>query len=267
MNTNPCISLVFVNYRSVQYLRKALESLFSFETEKDLFEVIVVNNDQSERSALEELKQIFPLLLIGDGKNVGFGCGSNIGARQARGSIIGFINPDILWTGTHLHSITGIFNEKKKLGILGMRMLDIDRKEETWSVGKEPSLVNLFCNNIFPSRQARWIRQEVSFPDWVSGGALFIRKDLFHTVGGFDKRFFLYFEDVDLCKKVRTLGFSVERHTEYSLIHLGGKSRTSVRLQKKHFYISQKKYFKKYRPIWESTILRILQFFFCTNRI
>ncbi|PIX90371.1 MAG: glycosyltransferase family 2 protein, partial [Candidatus Moranbacteria bacterium CG_4_10_14_3_um_filter_45_9] len=79
MNTDPRISLIFVNYQSVRYLREALESLFSFETEKDFFEVIIVNNDSTERFALEGLKQAFPLLLIENSKNVGFGCGNNIG--------------------------------------------------------------------------------------------------------------------------------------------------------------------------------------------
>jgi len=267
MNTDPRISLIFVNYQSVRYLREALESLFSFETEKDFFEVIIVNNDSTERFALEGLKQAFPLLLIENSKNVGFGCGNNIGARQARGGIVGFINPDILWTGTHLLGIAGIFDEKKKIGVLGMRMLGIDRKEEAWSVGKEPSLMNLFCNNVLPLRQARWRTQGLSFPDWVSGGALFIRKDLFSAIGGFDERFFLYFEDVDLCKEVRALGFSVARHTEHSLIHLGGRSRTSAQVQKRHFYASQKKYFEKHRPVWENKVFQMIRFFFHMNRI
>lgn len=267
MNTNPQVSLIFVNYRSAWYLKKALESLFSFEKEKYFFEVIIVNNDSTEQSTLEELKQTFPFLLIENSENIGFGGGNNIGVRQARGGIVGFINPDVLWIGTYLRGIAGIFDEKKNVGILGMRMLDIDKKEEAWSAGKEPSLANLFRNNIFPLRRSHWKTGELAFSDWVSGGALFIRKNLFSLIGGFDERFFLYFEDVDLCKKVRARGFSVVRHRAYPLIHLGGKSRPSAHLQKTHFYLSQKKYFEKYRPVWENKILRLLQFFFCNNKI
>ena len=261
MNTNPRVSLIFVNYRSARYLFNALESLFSFEQERNFFEVIIVNNDVSERSALEALERSFPIRLIENGRNSGFGEGSNIGAKQARGEFLGFINPDILWTGICLSDLIGAFDEK--IGVLGMQILSENKEEEAWSAGKEPSLAGLFCNNVFPCRRAYWRNSDLSFPDWVSGGALFIRKDLFFSVGGFDKRFFLYFEDVDLCKKVRNYGHLVARYAKCSLIHLGGKSISSKRFQKKCFYDSQKKYFEKYRPVWENKLLGLLHFLFC----
>jgi GT2 family glycosyltransferase len=266
MNTNPHISLIFVNYRSVSYLEKALNSLYSFEKERDFFEVIVVNNDVSETLLLEDLKQKFSFRLIKNSANVGFGGGNNIGAKQARGTIFGFINPDTLWIGKQLHSIGHFFDEKKDVGVLGMDILDDKKKKEIWSAGKSPSLLQLFINNTFPSRQAYWEEAGLSFPDWVSGCAHFIRKDLFSRISGFDEQFFLYFEDVDLCKRVRNLGFSVARHTDYPIIHLGGRSKHSAQLQKKHFYQSQQMYFDKHRTIWENKILQLLQLIFCQTK-
>lgn len=266
MNSQPKISLIFVNYRSARYLEEALKSLFSFEKETDLFEVIVVNNDNAEREVLLELNKSFRFLLIQNNDNVGFGAGNNKGAKQAKGSILGFINPDIFWTGASLLAIEKFFDEKKETGILGMTMLDEEGKTEKWSVGEEPSLVTLFRNNLFLIKNLFSKTQKISFFDWVSGGALFIRKDIFSLANGFDEQFFLYFEDVDLCKKVRNLGFSIVRHSDYIITHLGGKSKHSTILQKKQFYISQKKYFKKHRPLWENKILQFLHFFFCNSR-
>lgn len=263
MNANPHISLIFVNYRSARHLSDALESLSSLERETDLFEVIVVNNDPSESTRLEEIRQTFPFLLIESGENIGFGGGNNLGARSANGKILGFINPDVLWTGAHLQKITRFFDENQKIGILGMALLDADNRPEAWSAGFEPSLATLFRNNIFPAKQALWDKEGLSFPDWVSGGALFIRSGLFSAIGGFDERFFLYFEDVDLCTEARKRGFAVARHSSFPLIHLGGRSRRSLCLQKRHFYDSQKKYFGKRRPRWESKALACLRFFFC----
>ena len=265
MNASPHISLVFVNYRSAQYLAAALRSLFSFERETDFFEVIVVNNDASESPALQELRRTFPFALIENGRNSGFGSGGNLGARQARGQILGFINPDVLWTGAHLRGITRLFDEDRSIGIVGMALLDTDRRPETWSAGDEPSLTNMLCNNIFPSGRSLWRKDGLSFPDWVSGGALFIRAPLFSEIGGFDERFFLYFEDVDLCMEARKRGFRAARHAAFSLIHLGGRSALSRGLRKKHFYASQKRYFDKRRPVWESKALGVLQSFFLVS--
>ncbi|MFZ2187269.1 MAG: glycosyltransferase family 2 protein [Candidatus Moraniibacteriota bacterium] len=267
MNTKPDISLIFVNYRSVRYLAKALESLFSFEKETGLFEVIVVNNDVSEGSSLEALGLRFPFLLIENGTNIGFGRGNNVGAKRAQGKLLGFINPDILWAGPHLRGIGGVFAEKKQIGILGMGMVDAKRREEAWSAGTEPSLANLFRNNLLAPQQSYWKAPGLSFPDWVSGGALFVQKDLFSLIGGFDERFFLYFEDVDLCKEARRRGFSVARSADHALIHLGGQSSHSPQLQKKHFYASQRKYFEKHRPAWEKHAVKWLQFFFCKTSV
>lgn len=262
MNANPHISLVFVNYRSAQYLAAALRSLFSFEQETDLFEVIVVNNDASESPVLQELRRALPFILIENSGNLGFGNGGNLGARQARGNILGFINPDVLWTGAHLQGIGRLFGENRSIGIAGMALLDADKRPEAWSAGQEPGLLSIVCNNIIPSRRALWQKDGLSFPDWVSGGALFIRAALFSEIGGFDERFFLYFEDVDLCAEARKRGFSVARHTAFPLVHLGGRSNLSSGLQKKYFHESQKKYFEKRRPAWESRALELLRFLF-----
>lgn len=263
MSANPDISLVFVNYRSARYLSSALESLFSFERETALFEVIVVNNDASESADLCELRRTFPFLLIESRENIGFGGGNNRGALQARGKILGFINPDVLWTGAHLHKIERFFDEEAKIGVLGMALLDENKRPEIWSAGTDPSLGTLFRNNLLPAKRGFLDKEAVSFPDWVSGGGLFIREELFSVIGGFDERFFLYFEDVDLCAEVRKRGFLAARHSSFPLIHLRGKSQHSECLQKKHFYASQRQYFGKHRPWWESKILACLQLFFC----
>mgnify|MGYP003393682782 CR=1 FL=1 len=251
-----------MNYRSAQYLNGALASLFSFEQEGDFFEVIVVNNDPLESEALRLLKQAFPFFLIESGGNVGFGRGNNLGAKKARGKILAFINPDVLWTGMHLRSIAAVFAEQQMIGILGMALLNADKEPEAWSAGREPSLLNLLRNNVLPEKQALWQRPELFFPDWVSGGGLCIRQALFSAIGGFDERYFLYFEDVDLCAAARQRGFSVARHTAFPLLHLGGKSQHSTRSQKKHFYASQRQYFAKHRPRWEWMILSWLQALF-----
>lgn len=262
MNTDPLISLIFVNYQSARYLKSALISIFSLEKESALFEILVVNNDQRESGLLKKIQETLPFILIENAQNNGFGAGNNLGAQKARGSILGFINPDTIWTETSLRRIGTFFEKEKKTGILSMTLIDQEKKEEAWGCGYEPTLLRLFRNNIFPENQTPWNKQGRSFPDWVSGCGLFIQKDLFFQVEGFDEQFFLYFEDVDLCKKVREAGFIVERNIDFPLIHFGGKSIRSNSMRKKQFYLSQKKYYKKHRPVWENIVLSLLHFFF-----
>lgn len=263
MNVSPKISLIFVNYRSAQYLQRALASLLAFEREGDLFEIIVVNNDVEESAALRELKGIYDFLLVESGSNMGFGRGNNLGVRASHGEVLAFINPDVLWTGAHLESIARIFQMNAAVGVVGMALLDENEEPEAWSAGQAPSLLCLVRNNLIGPRQA-FAGDHGLFPvDWVSGGGLCIRKNIFSAIGGFDERFFLYFEDVDLCAEVRRRGLAVVRCADLPLIHFGGKSRHSARIQKKHFYASQKQYFEKWRPRWERITLKWLQFFFC----
>lgn len=261
MNVNSQISLIFVNYRSVGYLAHALKSLFACEKNTDFFEVIVVNNDASESQTLVNLQKTFPFLLVESGENIGFGRGNNLGAKRVRGKILGFINPDVIWANECLSEIERAFASDQKLGVLGMALLDENKKPEAWSFGKEPSLVNLFYNNIFFARSNFENEEKISLQDFVSGGAMFIRKELFSAISGFDEQFFLYFEDVDLCMEARKRGFFVKRYADFPLVHLGGRSQIGMCDQKKYFLESQRKYFEKRRPKWESKILACLQFF------
>lgn len=255
MEKNPLISLIFVNYHSVWQLSLALRSLFSVEMRSANFEVVVVNNDQKEEWALRYLAERLPFRLVSSAKNLGFGGGVNLGAAQATGEIIGFLNPDILWQAPILSHIETFFQSQKQ-HILGINLVGEDGAGEPWSGGVTPSLWELFKNNVLPPS----FRQRISPKnqlDWVSGGGLFLQKYFFQSIGGFDEDFFLYFEDVDLCVRARAQGVRVVCDPAIRLRHLGGKSFSDVANQKKYFYASQIRYFAKHRPVFERRCLEI----------
>lgn len=257
MATNPQISLVFVNYHSVWRLSLALQKLFSLETEHDFFEVIVVNNDQLEAQVLEQLTKRFPFYLLQEEQNGGFGRAANIGAALARGRIIGFLNPDTVWQATSLRCIEGTFQQHSNGQILGLQLFNEQGEREQWSAGVAPSLWRLFRNNIFPFLTRQDFVQDAPY-DWVSGGGLFIEKQRFQELDGFDEQFFLYFEDVDLCLRAKERGVMIVSEPRFTLLHHGGKSFVSQKQQKKIFYASQVRYFEKHRPPLEAFFLRLL---------
>ncbi len=261
MAANPRISIIFVNYQSVWPLSLALRSLFLVEQELDLFEVIVVNNDNREQRALEQLAHYLPFRLVSSGTNIGFGQGANIGASLARGKIIGFLNPDTEWLEKRLKEVEGFMEKQPVPSILGFRLVDREGKQEPWSSGKTPNFAQLFFNNLPLLGFLRNFSENETL-DWVSGGGLFIFREDFLGLGGFDKDFFLYFEDVDLCLRAKQRGMAVKCHHRFSLLHSGGKSFSSQSRQKRDFYASQSLYFHKHRPAFESVLVRLLHSFF-----
>lgn len=255
MEKHPLISLIFINYHSVWQLSLALRSLFSTENGAIDFEVLVVNNDQKEERALRHLAERVPFRLVSSTKNLGFGSGANLGATQATGEIVGFLNPDILWQVPILSRVEVFFQSHEQY-VLGINLVGEDGESERFSRGAAPSLWGLFKNNVLPQSFRQHISPKNQL-DWVSGGGLFFQKHLFHKIGGFDEAFFLYFEDVDLCVRAQARGMQVACDPEITLRHLGGKSFSDVANQKKYFYVSQIQYFTKHRPVFEKRCLEI----------
>lgn len=254
MIAEPTFSLIFVNYHSVWQLSSALESLFMKEPDRQRYEVVVVNNDALERAALGKLQRLLGFTLLESSENRGFGSACNLGAAHASGSIIGFINPDTLWQGVFLSEIAHVFQGTPLLGVLGLTLLDSVGAPELWSGGAFPSVRQMIKNNFLPEYVHRLLPRDPL--DWVSGAGLFIRRETFQAVQGFDQNFFLYFEDVDLCWRVQQRGLVIKRDRRFTLRHFGGQSLAGGSLQKKYFYTSQSIYYKKHRPKWEDLFLQ-----------
>lgn len=257
MDTDPRLSLVFVNFRSAKRLALALASLFEKEGSAPSFEVIVVNHDETEEAELGLLEKQYPFTLT-HAENKGFGAGANLGARMARGALLGFLNPDVLWRAPFLGRVVSAL-ERDSRKIVGITLVGQEGKIEPWGEGKAPTLLELCRNNLSPLRTRRLLAP--ADLDWVSGAALFVSQETFQSVGGFDEAFFLYFEDVDLCVRAKQEGVLISRDKESRLFHQGGASFVSRSEQKQFFRRSQEQYFTKHRPHFEVRLLRALHAF------
>lgn len=257
MDTDPHLSLVFVNFRSAKRLALALASLFEKEGSTPSFEVIVVNHDETEEAELGLLEKQYPFTLT-HAENKGFGAGANLGARMARGVLLGFLNPDVLWQSPFLGRVAADL-ERDHRKIIGITLVDEKGQIDPWGAGRAPSLLELCKNNLLPLGARRLLAP--ANVDWVSGAALFVSQETFRSVGGFDEAFFLYFEDVDLCVRAKQAGVLISRDTESRLFHQGGASFVSRAEQKQFFRRSQEQYFTKHRPRFEGRLLRALHAF------
>lgn len=253
------LSIIIVNYRSERILKNCLASIYGKINPEIDFEIIIVNNDRQEK--LNEISLAYPGVEILNSKNNrGYGAGNNLGARRARGSLLFFLNPDTEILSENIQKIISLFLADNSLGILGSRILTLEDKVQKWIAGPQTSLINLIKNNLGLDNYKEIEKvQKPEKVDRVSGTALFIRKELFKTLGGFDENLFMYFEDEDLCQRVRNLGQKVLYFPEFSVRHVGGESYPEKKQQKKDYYRSQEYYFKKHRPIFERLVVKILK--------
>jgi GT2 family glycosyltransferase len=253
---NPEISLIYVNFRSVRLLRRSLDSLRKSRILQGGVEVVVANNDPSESWALRALSRRFPVRIIELRRNIGFGAAANMAAMHSRAAYLGFINPDTELLSGKIGSITEIFRKYRDIGVLGARLLSQDGYPEAWSAGEDVTLWQIIRNNIgIPAGRRIWKSGKPRKAGFVSGAALFVRKDLFNALNGFDARFFLYFEDVDLCFRSKRSGYRVFSFPGIVFRHDGGGSQSSQHSQKNAFYESQERYFEKHRPAWEKMMI------------
>lgn len=253
------LSFIIANYRSRNYLDKCLRSLKN-NAKGFSFEIVIVNEDEDNLNIGDfgglEIK------IININKNAGFGKSVNIGSREAMGRYFCFLNPDTLLVSENINAIINEFERKGTIGIIGPKIISEKNQAQWWSAGKDATLLDLIGNNIgFQRSKKIWESKEKIPCDWVSGAALFIRRELFQKLGGFDENFFMYYEDIDLCRRAKKIGSEVIYFPAVEIRHFGGKSfpKSADGLQKKYFYNSQDYYFKKHFGRKTAFITRLLR--------
>ncbi len=253
---NPKYSLITVNFRSASALGRMFRSLPS-----DFFlegEVLIVNNDNDESNFLAKMFQEKDRVsILETGKNVGFSRACNHGALVAQGEILVFLNPDVQFDPPSFWLWLKDVSQNTKV-ISAPTLLQCG-SEEPWSSGIIVSPWSILLQNIFPFSRMWSFFGEKSL-GWVSGAAFAMRKTEFHYLGGFDERYFLYYEDVDLGYRAKKEGFRIQRHREVYFLHRGGLSHTEGKeKQKQTYFHSQDQYIREhYGFIW-SCLLRFFR--------
>lgn len=253
METKPQISFIIVNYNSTHYIERCLSSLL-LKSENIEKEIIIVSNDGSLLSVDSHIK------IITSSQNSGFGSACNLGAKEATGKYLCFLNPDTEVVSDNFQEIISEFENNEKIGVIGIRLEKESGIIQEWSAGKEINLWDIIGNNLGLKRSKKiWESKNKVECAWISGACLFIRKDLFEKLNGFDEKFFLYFEDVDLCKRAVDINYKILYFPKFTIKHFGGKSSGSKEEQKKHYYSSQDYYFQKHFGKIRANLLKLIR--------
>jgi len=249
------LSVIIVNYNSQEVLQKCLSSLQKYwKSAPFQWEVIVVNND-SQPLFLPDFS--FSCSIIDICQNVGFAAANNSGAMRARGELLFFLNPDTLITDTSFFEMISYLAKNSSVGVIApCLILPKNRQPQPWTCGSKTSLRRILFKNTFLKP---WKKHSLVKVDWVSGAALLTKKRLFNQVGGFDENFFMYFEDQDLCLRIKQLGFEVIFFPFAKVIHLNGQSWKNAAQQKQYFYRSQDYFFQKHHSLFSASFLKIIR--------
>lgn len=258
-NKPPRISFIIVNFQSHTLLERCLSSIGRLSETNA--EIIVVNNDPAPLELLPKNK--FSLFIIQASHNLGFGAGINLGARSARGEYLFFLNPDAEIITDSISSALDEFTKNPRLAILGGKIVDDQGKPQDWTFGEAITPLRIIKNNLGMDQNKRLRKQKGSLlTDWISGGAMMIRKDIFQKLSGFDEKIFMYYEDIDLCRRAKQLGFEILHFPGLVVRHLGGKSFNNKEEQKKHYYQSQDYYFQKHFGKFYAFLIKWLKIVF-----
>lgn len=251
------LSITICSWNTKEDTRKCLQSIYDCSHEGKI-ETIVIEN-ASEDSSAEMIENEFPWVnLIKLEQNVGFAKGHNIGFKESKGEILMALNSDTIVHRGALHNLISFLKQNKDVGIAGPKLLNPDGSLQ-YSCRKFPTpLAALFRNTplgkMFPkNKYARdylmqdWAHDESRDVDWLSGAALCIKRELYEKIGGFDEQFFMYLEDVDLCKRAHEAGYRVVYLPDAIITHAIGRSSDRVANEMiKQFHKSMMLYYKKH---------------------
>ena len=262
------LSIVIVNWNVKDLLERAVFSVLQNSPCAEC-EIIVVDNASSDGSA-DMIAAKFPQVkLIRSPQNVGFAAGNNLGFKEARGEYLLCLNPDTEMHAGTLDFIIEAFEQDKDLGALGVKLLNSDGTLQLSCKSfptAETILYNAFAldalfprSKVFGKYDMTWFKHDSEMEvDQPMGAALALRRSVLEQVGVFDERYFMYFDEVDLCFRIKQAGWKIKFFPQVCVTHHWAQStKQALFKMNKQWYISFKKYLvknKKY-PDWLAAFL------------
>ena len=225
MIENPVISIIILSFNKPAVLINTIKSIQN-AVKSIPFELVIVDNASDDKN-VDLINKHFPSVkLVLNIKNGGFANGCNLGAQNAIGKFLVFINSDILINEDPIPAMLDIFSSNQETGIVGCQLLNPDESLQPTNF-RFPKLYLRFLQlsglkriilRMLPEIKSR---KEVYYEtDYVSGAFLMIERDMFFKIGCFDEKYFMYHEDADICFKVKKLGKKVILFNFRGVIHL-----------------------------------------------
>lgn len=229
------LSIIIPTWNTADITLKCLKTIYKFLS-PDIFEIIIVNNASTDDTVAEINKFIHSLKienckLIINASNLGFSKANNIGAKQAIGEYLFFLNSDMELVDKTLIDMVKYLESNNDAGIVGPKFLNPDLTIQG-SVIPHQTALNAFkeywLHNIGSyTKYTPTQNTPTSVPN-ISGGALLISKQNFDKIGGWDERYFFYYEDLELCRQIRNISKQIIFYPQGNVIHRHGASGAKI---------------------------------------
>lgn len=204
-------------------------------------DIVIVDNEHS--FPIKNIAQTKSIKYFPQSKNLGFAAAANIGAAKLTNKYLLFINPDATLSSRSRTGAEEHLDTHSKTGIVGLLLHTPDGQVQPHSFGSAVTPLSLLVRHLPQSKPKH---QEPISVGWVSGGAMIIRRNLFIQIKGFDPNFFLYWEDVDLCRRAIQAGQRVVVLPSVTAVHRRGASLSNNKLKTKLYDKSAGNYFCKH---------------------
>ncbi len=249
---NPEFSVIIVTYNSAEDINVCVNSIQKFSDGKRIEIIIVDNNSKDQSYAIANSFKNDSIRIIRNNRNIGFGAACNIAARTSLAPYLFFCNPDTVTLNNVFDNALRLLSDRT-IGCVGTRLISESGGHSTFAL-KFPhtpfSLFRSFLRNIAKRSNTQILEiqpldgESTLECDWVLGASMFIPRDIFFSVGGFDESFFLYFEDIDICKRIKEAGYRIIADRSSILVHkkhgssksLSSKQYIKIRTQSEYLY-------------------------------
>lgn len=266
------VSIIIINYNTAQWVKSCVNSIQQF-TQGVSFDIWIVDNQSTERAIESLLASFTEINFIQLPKNIGFGAACNVAASRAMGDYFLFLNPDTKFLNNAISLFYNFWtqnNEKLNLACIGA-LLQQEDGTIVHSFGRFPQMSILVREKLksigkhFLHSQSSSTR--VTFSDfeayqqvdYVTGADLFISRQNFELVQGFDERFFMYFEETDLQWRLAKFGKNAFVIKGPKLQHIQGASlKGNKPLMRVFYFNSLLQYFKIRKAKWQFLTFKFL---------
>lgn len=234
------------------------------------YEVIVVDN-ASKDGTTDSIRPLFPSVhIINNGENRGFAAGNNRGIELSKGQYILLLNPDTIIHQNSLDTLVEFMEANEDVGACGPELLNPDGTVQA-SVRCFPSFRGALHRHtsfksltIFKNAYKKWMLKDFKYDkqadvDQVMGAALLTRRTVLDKVGKMDETFFMYYEEVDLCYRIKQAGWRVVFLPEARITHVGGRSSEQIPVEKHIMAMtSLLKFFRKHRGRFPTVLFNVM---------
>jgi hypothetical protein len=263
----PALSVIIVNFNAGDHLERCLSSLVEHLPGIE-WEALVIDNASTDRSDRAVTSFGPRVVLVHNAENIGFGRAVNQGMATTDAPVVLLLNPDARLVAGAVEGLQDVLRSHGDCAVVGPAVVNDDGGIQGSARGDPDMLTGLFgrstlLTRLFPG--ATVTRRNVVNPlesrhpedsvevDWVSGACMLVRRTAFEQVGGFDPRYFLYWEDADFCRRLRAAGLRTRYRPDARVVHtVGRSSRTVQRLAVRAFHESAYLYYSTHvaRSAW-----------------